>query len=309
MSLSDGSVQTQKVEYSAETLGSHHKHGVHASRSTWRRQQILINSARLVAVLIIVLITFVPVVWIFLTGFKSEAEYLASPPVWLPSKPSWTNYIDMWHEGGFEALMNSLIVTIAGCLLAMVCGVPAAYSLSRFRTGGQNLANWILSIKFMPAIAFTIPIAVMFHALRLIDTHSGLILVYGTFNLPFVVWTMKGFIDEIPRELDESVMIDGCSRLGAMWWIALPLSAPGLVTTILMTFIFIWSEFLFALILSQSQLFTVPVRLSQYYSEAVGLKWGPQAALATVAILPMVAIAFIGQRYIVRALTFGAVKD
>ncbi|MFN8458200.1 MAG: carbohydrate ABC transporter permease [Anaerolineae bacterium] len=308
MSLLDGSVTAPEGEV-METLGSHHHHVVHASRSAWRRQQYLVNLARLAAVLIIVFITFIPVLWILLTGFKSEAEYLASPPVWIPSSPSWANYVDMWNDGGFEALVNSLIVTIGGCLIAMVGGVPAAYSLSRFRTGGQNLANWILSIKFMPPIAFAIPIAVMFQTLRLIDTYLGLILVYGAFNLPFVVWTMKGFIDEIPRELDESAMIDGCSRLGALWRIALPLSSPGLVTTILMTFIFIWSEFLFALILSQTELFTVPVRLSQYYSEAVGLKWGPQAALATVAILPMIAIAFIGQRYIIRALTFGAVKD
>ena len=308
MSLIDGSVQSHDIEQGIETLGRHH-HGVPASRSAWRRQQYLINLARLVVVLLIVLVTFIPVAWILLTGFKSEAEYLASPPVWIPSNPSWANYVDMWHDGGFKALVNSLIVTMGGCIIAMFGGVPAAYSLSRFRTGGQNLANWILSIKFMPPIAFSIPIAVMFQTLGLIDTHLGLILVYGAFNLPFVVWTMKGFMDEIPRELDESAMLDGCSRLNALWRIVLPLSAPGLVTTILMTFIFIWSEFLFALVLSQAELFTVPVRLSQYYSEAVGLKWGPQAALATVAILPMIAMAFIGQRYIIRAMTFGAVKD
>ncbi len=308
MSLLDGSVPSQEVEV-IETLGSHQHRVVRTSRSAWRRQQYLMNLARLVAVLLIVLVTFIPVAWILLTGFKSEAEYLASPPVWIPSNPSWTNYVEMWRDGGSGALINSLIVTIGGCIIAMLGGVPAAYSLSRFHTGGQNLANWILSIKFMPPIAFSIPIAVMFLTLGLIDTHLGLILVYAAFNLPFVVWTMKGFMDEIPRELDESAMLDGCSRLHALWRIVLPLSAPGLVTTILMTFIFIWSEFLFALVLSQAELFTVPVRLSQYYSEAVGLKWGPQAALATVAILPMIAMAFIGQRYIIRAMTFGAVKD
>ena len=258
--------------------------------------------------LIIVLVTFIPVAWIILTGFKSEPEYLHSPPIWIPREPTLDNYVEMWTDGGSRVLVNSFIVTIGGTLLALL-GVPAAYSLSRFRTGGQNFANWILSVKFLPAIVFSIPIAVMFQSLGLIDTHVGLILVYATFNLPFVVWIMKGFFDEIPRSLDESALIDGCSRLNALWRIILPLTAPGLVTTILMVFIFIWSEFLFALVLSQSDLFTVPVRLSQYYSEAVGLRWGPQAALATVAILPMIALALIGQRYIIRAMTFGAVKE
>ena len=309
MSFADDSAQSASVASETETVGSHHHQALRTSRSAWQKRQFLLNTIRLVVVVLIVVVTFIPVAWILLTGFKSEAEYLHSPPVWIPSNPSWDNYVEMWHDGGAHVLTNSVIVTVGGSLLAMLGGIPAAYSLSRFRTGGQNLANWILSIKFLPPIAFAIPITVMFQVLGLIDTYLGLILVYGAFNLPFVVWTMKGFMDEIPRELDESAMIDGCSRLGALWQITLPLSAPGLVTTILMTSIFIWSEFLFALILSQTDLFTVPVRLSQYYSEAVGLRWGPQAALATVAILPMIAMAFIGQRYIIRALTFGAVRD
>lgn len=299
--------RTQEFKHTRASLGSQQLKDTLSSRRN--RQVFVLNSIRLVAVIVVVSITIIPVIWIFLTGFKSEAEYLASPPVWIPSNPSWNNYVEMWIGGGFNALVNSLVVTIAGCLLAMACGVPSAYSLSRFGTGGKALANWFLSIKFMPPIAFAVPIAVMFQQLKLIDTYLGLILVYGAFNLPFVIWTMKGFMDEIPRELDESAMIDGCSRLGALSRIVLPLSAPGLVTTILMTFIFIWSEFLFALILSQTALTTTPVRLSQYYSETFAFQWGEQAALATVTIFPMIAIAFFGQRYIIRALTYGAVKN
>lgn len=309
MSLLNEPVEQQEAEAALETLGSHHHQAVPSSRTAFRRQQFILNTLRLIVVVIIVVVTFIPIAWILLTGFKTEAEYLHSPPIWIPRNPSFDNYIEMWTDGGALALKNSVIVTGGGTLIAMLGGIPAAYSLSRFRTGGPNFANWILSVKFLPPIAFAIPITVMFQSLRLIDTHLGLILVYSAFNLPFVVWTMKGFMDEIPSQLDESALIDGCTRLGALWRIVLPLSAPGLVTTVLMTFIFIWSEFLFALVLSQAELFTVPVRLSQYYSEAVGLRWGPQAALATVAILPMVTMAFLGQRYIVRAMTFGAVKD
>jgi len=180
--------------------------------------------------------------------------------------------------------------------------------LSRFNTGGDNFAYWILSIKFLPPIAFAIPISIMFANFNLIDTYTGLILVYTTFNLPFVIWILRGFIKEIPTDIDDAAMIDGCGRFQIIYKIIIPLLGPGLVTVTILTFIFVWSEFLFALILNNSDLYTVPVRLSQYFSEAVGLRWGPQSALATISIIPMILMAFIGQNYIVRALTFGAVK-
>jgi multiple sugar transport system permease protein len=264
---------------------------------------------RVLVVLIVVVVTFVPILWIILSGFKTQGECLHNPPIWFPRNPTWANYQEMWTDGGALSLKNSLIVTVGGTLIAVLGGVLVAYSISRFRTGGQHLANWVLSVKFLPPIAFAIPIATMYRVLHLIDTHFGLVLVYGAFNLPFVVWTMKGFMDEIPEQLDESAMIDGCSRIGVLWRIVLPLSAPGLVSTTLLAFIFIWSEYLFALVLGQNELFTVPVRLSMFYSQAEGWRCAPQAALATVAILPMIAIAFLGQRYIVRAMTFGAVKE
>lgn len=274
-----------------------------------RRRFKALDYIRITVVLVVVVITCIPVVWILLSSLKRPGECLRNPPVWVPPIPQWSNFPQMWADGGSSALFNSLVVTLGGTFVAVVLGVTIAYSVSRFRTGGPRLVNWVLSVKFLPAIAFAIPIADMFRTLNLIDTHFGLILVYGAFNLPFVVWTMKGFMDEVPRQLDESALMDGCSRVGVLWKIVFPLTAPGLVSTTLLTFIFIWSEFLFALVLGQHVLFTVPVRLSQYYSDAEGWRCAPQAALATVAIIPMIAMALFGQRYIIRAMTYGAVKE
>jgi multiple sugar transport system permease protein len=279
------------------------------TRARRRRGRRLAVALRTLAVVVLILLTSIPTAWIVLTGFKTEAEYLSSPPVWVPQRPTLANYEEMWSDGGAKAFANSLTVTLGGTLIAVAGGVLAAYSLSRFQTGGAGLANWILSVRFLPPIAFAIPLALMLQALGLVDTHLGLILVYGAFNLPFVIWTMKGFFDEVPTQIDESALIDGCTSMGALVRVVLPLAAAGLVSTTLLTFIFIWSEFLFALVLSQSALFTIPVRLSQYYSEAVGLRWGPQAALATLAMLPMIAMALLGQAFLVRAMSYGALKE
>ena len=259
-------------------------------------------------IILILVLTILPLAWIILTGFKNELEYLHTPPIWFPSDPSFDNYIEMWVDGGKDAFINSLFITTTSTILAILLGVPSAYSLSRFNTGGDNFAYWILSIKFLPPIAFAIPISIMFANFNLIDTYTGLILVYTTFNLPFVIWILRGFINEIPKDIDDAAMIDGCGNFQIIYKITVPLLGPGLVTVTILTFIFIWSEFLFALILNNSEIYTVPVRLSMYFSEAVGLKWGPQSALATISIIPMILMAFIGQNYIVRALTFGAVK-
>ena len=263
---------------------------------------------RYLIIIFILVLTILPLAWIILTGFKAEVEYLHTPPIWFPSDPSFHNYIEMWEDGGKNAFTNSLIITTISTILALLLGIPSAYSLSRFNTGGDNFAYWILSIKFLPPIAFAIPISIMFANFNLIDTYTGLILVYTTFNLPFVIWILRGFIKEIPTDIDDAAMIDGCGRFQIIYKIIIPLLGPGLVTVTILTFIFVWSEFLFALILNNSDLYTVPVRLSQYFSEAVGLRWGPQSALATISIIPMILMAFIGQNYIVRALTFGAVK-
>ncbi len=269
----------------------------------------VLEGLRYLVVGLVVLFTLVPVVWIFLTAFKPKPEWLSNPPVWIPSEISWKNFSIMWLDGGARAFKNSFIVGVISTVLTMFFGFLAAYSISRFRTGGENFANWILSIRFLPPIAFIVPLTVMYKPLGLLDSYTGLIVTYTAFNLPLAVWVLVGFVDRIPMELDEAALIDGSGRLYMMWRIILPLAAPGIVTTALLVFLFIWGEFALAFVLTQSEMYTIPVRLAQFYSEARGLQWGPQSAMAVVAIIPVMLVALLGQRYVVEALTQGAIKE
>jgi multiple sugar transport system permease protein len=265
-------------------------------------------AVRLIVLGIVLFVTLVPVAWIVLTSLKPRDEWIHDPPVWFPSVWTVSSYREMWSSGGGLALKNSLIIVCTSTVLAIVLGSVAAYSLSRFRTGGDHVASWILSIKFLPAVVFAIPLLNAFTKVHLVDTYKGLILIYTAFNLPFVVWMMKGFFDEVPSEIEESARVDGCSWFGTFWRIALPLAMPGFIATLLLTFIFGWNEFLFALIFTNQEHYTIPVQLSSYFSEAVGLEWGPQAALSVLGIAPIILFSFLIQRFLVRGMTFGAVK-
>jgi multiple sugar transport system permease protein len=265
-------------------------------------------AVRLTVLALILVVTLVPVAWIVLTSFKPRDEWIHDPPVWFPSAWTFASYREMWTSGGGRALQNSLIIVCTSTVLAMLLGSLAAYSLSRFRTGGEHVASWILSLKFLPPVVFAVPLLTAFTRVQLVDTYKGLILLYTTFNLPFVVWMMKGFFDEVPAEIEESARVDGCSWLGTFWRIALPLAMPGFVATLLLTFIFGWNEFLFALIFTNQEHYTIPVQLSSYFSEAVGLEWGPQAALSVLGIAPIIIFSFLIQRFLVRGMTFGAIK-
>jgi multiple sugar transport system permease protein len=264
----------------------------------------------LVALLQLVLaVTLIPFALVVLTSVKPEADWISDPPVWLPSEWTVSSYTQMWGpDEGARSFKNSLIIVGTATLVAMSIGSLAAYSFSRFRTGGRHIVTWILSIKFLPPVVFAVPILIMFTDAGLYDTYLGLILLYTAFQLPFVVWMMKGFFDEVPIEIEESARVDGCSWLSVFGRFALPLSAPGLAATALLTFIFGWSEFFIPLVFASQEHYTVPVQLSSYFSEAVGLEWGPQAALSVVGALPVILMAFAIQKYLIRGMTFGAVK-
>jgi len=167
---------------------------------------------------------------------------------------------------------------------------------------------WILSIRMFPPIAAIIPFFLLYKQLGLIDTRIGLIIAYTGFNLPFAVWIMRGFFDEVPRELDEAALIDGCSPIKVFVRVVLPLAAPGLVATAIFAMIFSWNEFMFALILSRSRSQTMPVGVMGFITHR-GVIWGEIMAAASVIMLPMIVFTFIAQKYLIRGLTFGAVKQ
>lgn len=258
--------------------------------------------------LIAVLLLFLfPIYWMIITGFKPFEETKQYPPTFFPQDITFENFTDGWNQGGGKGLKDSFIVAVCSTIISMVLGVPAAYSLARYQTGGDHLAFWILSIRMMPAVVPVISLFLLYQTLKLFDTYLGLIVIYGMFNAPFVVWIMKGFFEDIPVSLEEAAWVDGVSRIRAFFDIILPLSTPGLMASALFCFIFSWNEFLFALVLTIHKVLTFP-RVIPFLMKYQEPQWGQISAMGLLSIIPVIFIAFLLQRYLVRGLTYGAVR-
>ena len=245
------------------------------------------------------------------TALKNDREIFAWPPVWLFHATLANFYDALFVFGGQGAgtfILNSIITTGASTVLSLVLGSMAAYGLARFRfRGRRQLAFWILSTRFAPPIAFVVPMYLMVLQLNLLDTHIALILIYTSMNLSLVIWLLRGFFAEIPIEIEEAALVDGYTRIQIFWRSAVPLVQPGIITAGVLVSIFSWNEFLFASVLTQTNAQTLPVYLSGF-SNAMGMAWGQYMAVGVIALLPISAVAFILQRYLVRGLTFGAVR-
>jgi multiple sugar transport system permease protein len=259
-----------------------------------------------VAVIALVFFLF-PILWITLTAFKTGDEFLHSPPVWIPQSPTLRSFAHVIETGGLKTLKNSLIISTSATALSLIVGSLAGYGLARYKVGGDNLPFFVLSQRFMPPVAVIFPFLLVFKTLKWMDTHQALIIIYLTFNLPYAVWMMRGFFMEIPVEIEESALVDGCSPFGAFWRVALPLVTPGLVATGVFCFIFIWSEFFFAVTLTRTTATTLSVQLANFFGKMMTM-WGEVGAMSVMAMLPLFLMSFIVQRYLVRGLTLGAVK-
>ena len=272
-----------------------------------RTQKGMVQALRYVIAVVALMFFLFPIVWIALTAFKTPNEFLTTPPVWIPRNPSLVYFEHVAATGGFKALLNSFIISLSATLLALLIGSLAAYGLARYKVGGDNLPFYVLSQRFMPPAAVIFPFLLFFKTLKWMDTYQALILVYLTFNLPYAVWMMRGFFQEIPKEIEESALVDGCSPLGAFWRIALPLVTPGLVATGVFCFIFSWAEFFFAVTLTRSNAVTLSVYVVNFFGKMM-VQWGEVGATSIIAMLPLFLLSFIVQRYLVRGLTLGAVK-
>ncbi len=254
-----------------------------------------------------VLITLFPVYWLATLSLKREVDQFAVPPIWLRFTPTLAHYYDIFWVRPFGTyLLNSAVAAGASTLVALVIGTAAAYSLARFPRPG--LAFWILSTRMFPPIVSIIPLFMMLRWAKLLDSIFALVVLYTAFNLPFVVWMMRSFFEELPADLEEAAMMDGQTRLGALWKVVLPLVRPGLAATAAFCLVIGWNEFLFALIVAQTDAaMTLPVgiagRVTQYE-----IKWGAMSAAGVVAMLPVFLFASAMQKYLVRGLSLGAVK-
>lgn len=257
-----------------------------------------------------------PLYWVAVTSIKPQEDLLVDPPVWWPSHPTGIHYSTGLNAfRGWDGLENSLIIAFSTTALAIVIGTAAAYSMARFRTGGKHLAFWFLSQRLMPPVAIIIPVFLLYaryteewFGLSLVDTRIGLILLYTVFALPFTVWMMYAYFRQMPPELEEAALVDGCSRVQALWKIAAPLAAPGLVSAAAFAFILSWTEFLFALVLTRTHSITLPVALAGIITGFQGNQYGEASALTMVSLIPALILGVLIQRHLVRGLTLGAVQ-
>jgi multiple sugar transport system permease protein len=249
-----------------------------------------------------------PIYWIVAMSLKREVDVMASPPAWLFT-PTLANYRQVLAEGeviGF--FRNSVIVGLGATALGLLVGVPTAYVLARhdFR-GRADYDFWVLSTRMAPPVAMLIPFFILYRTLELQDTHLGLIIAHVAQNLAIIIWVMKGFFGDLPRELEEAGLVDGGGHWQAFRTIMLPLALPGIAATGILSFLFSWNEFLFALVLTDTRARTAPVGLQAFigYQEVL---WGQLSASATVMLLPVLIVLLLFQRQIIRGLTFGAVR-
>ncbi|MFN0153654.1 MAG: carbohydrate ABC transporter permease [Gaiella sp.] len=262
-----------------------------------------------------------PLYWTLTMSFKPPDEW--NPPgtvFWWPEVWTTSNFKDVLGlttgtdifatrtKSAVQPIINSVIAAGLGTLLALVVGVLASYGIARFRAGGRMLPFQILQLRMFPPIAIIIPLLFMWVYLGLWDTALGLIIIYAGVTFPFAVWLMRSFFQEVPREIGEAAIVDGCTQWGAFFKVVLPQAKGGLAATALFIFILNWSDFLIALVMTQDNMKTAPVYLQSLQGGALGQEYGRQAALAMILILPPAILGLMIQKYLVRGLTFGAIK-
>lgn len=257
---------------------------------------------------ILLVVILIPYIWIVLASLKERADLLTVPPKWLFDN-TFENYRQILIEKDFDVyLVNSLIIGISSTVLSVTVGTLAAYAFSRFKVpAGDHIFFYILATRLGPPVAYALPMYLVFYKLGILNLNVGVILAHATFNLVLVVWMMKSFFDEVPREVEEAAYLDGCSPFQVFRLISLPLTYPGLVTVAIFVFIFSWNELLFALILSAGEMRTLTVMIPSLVLHT-GTLWGEVAAASVVQSLPVLIFTFFIQKHLVRGLTFGAVK-
>ncbi len=244
-------------------------------------------------------------VWMVLTALKRQVDITAPEPVWIFT-PTLANFRNVFAGKSFGRYMvNSLIVGLGSTLLGLVLGLPAAYSIARYRQRGLAMA--ILFARMSPFMSYVIPWFILFRHLELIDTYTGLTATHIVISLPIVVWLMIGFFEDVPQEIEEAALIDGCSPVRSFLQIALPLTRNGTIATAVLSLLFSWNNFLFALILAGPRTRTVPVAVFSFLSYEQ-IDWGGLAAAATIITLPVLALVFVIHRQVVRGLAFGSLK-
>lgn len=279
---------------------------MNAYQARWQRiaEHVLLY----LAVLAILAVLLFPIYWIIATSFKTPAESFRIPPVWL-FMPVLDNYRQAFTQMPLlNYFWNSVLIAFLEATLVLVVASLAAYPLARLQFRGMRpLVLWILGTQMIPPVVIIIPLFFMFFRLGLIGTYQSIIIAHAAFLLPFSIWLLRGFFMDVPRELEESAMVDGASRLEALVRIVIPLAAPGLATVWILSLIFAWNDFLIPLALANESTKTLPLAVAGFRTDR-GIEWGPAAAAGTITVVPVLLFALLVQRYIISGLTRGAVR-
>jgi multiple sugar transport system permease protein len=283
-----------------------------------KKVEFVIKHAILYCVLIVISILFlIPIFWAITTAFKNRIDVFVMPPKWIGWTPTLQAFNEVINPKGWiygasgeftHFYLNSIITATSSTVISVAFGTLSAYVFARFKFKGRDdVSFWILTTRMFPPLAVVIPLYLFWRDLNLLDNPLSLIITYTSFNLPFTVWIMTTFIKEIPLEIEEAAIIDGCSRFQIFRKIVLPLSRSGLVTTALFCLITSWNEFGYALILTGTKARTIPVAISTFVTDK-GVNWEPMCAASLLSIAPILIFTLIIQRHLVRGLTLGAIK-
>ncbi|HTO34339.1 MAG TPA: carbohydrate ABC transporter permease [Pararhizobium sp.] len=275
-----------------------------------KNKSVLGHRVRVLAGILVSIVFLFPIYWMVLTSFKQQVDIFTNPPRFLFT-PTIATYVEYMKRADILGrIVNTIIVASCSALFSMVVGTMAGYALARIRLkGAQTVGLLILLSRGVPPIALAVPMFLVARKLGLTDKHITLILAYSTFLIPYVMWLMRSFFLSLPKELEESAMIDGCSRYGAFFKIILPISLPGLLSTLIFSMILAWEELLFALVLTNRHASTIPVAIAGIAGDTVnGANWGALTAVGTITVLPVVVFALLVQKWLIKGLADGATK-
>lgn len=286
------------------------RHTAYRHSPAQRSRKVAGYVLRYVLILIAIFFFGFPLFWIGSTSLKLPEEYSTYPPTYLPSQPHLNHYIRSFGPAGeaARALRDSFVVSTGTMVLTLLLGATTAYSMARFNTGGGQLSFWVLSQRIMPPVAVILPIFLLYRTVGLVDTYTGLILLHTVFNLPICIWMLRSYFVEVPAEVEEGALIDGATRIQVLRYVTLPLAAPGMIATMIFVFIFSWTEFVFALVLTRNNVLTLPVLMGRFFG-AQTYEWGAASAVGVVATLPIVLLGLLVRKHFVRGITMGAIKS
>jgi multiple sugar transport system permease protein len=263
--------------------------------------------ARHAAIALVLLVLLLPFLWLLQMSFKSNDLILQFPPP-LIFTPTLANYTSLWQSAFSASFVNSLLSASFSTAFALLFGVPAAYALSKWAGRGKRALSFaILVTRMAPPIAFTIPFFLFYRWIGLLDTVTGLVLIYTSFNLPLVIWMMQPFFETVPASLEEAALVDGAPTRTVFLKIVLPMVAPGIAATAILCFLYAWNDFFFALILTRTNARTAPVAVVNFMNYE-GWEWGKIAAGGSLVMAPVLVFSLAVRRYLVSGLTAGAVK-